>query len=59
MSKKQLLRKIAVLESINDQLQSEVNYVDQLMKIIGFSKGLETLKISAKELIEAERREQN
>lgn len=52
MTKAQLLKKIARLESINDQLSTEVTYVDQLMRIVGFSGGLETVKLTAQEIID-------
>ncbi len=52
MTKAQLLRKLAVLESINDHLSTEVSHVDHLMRIVGFSGGLETVKATAKEIIE-------
>lgn len=51
MTEVQLLQKIAVLESINDQLSTEVTYIDQLMRLLGFADGLETVKLSARELI--------
>ena len=52
MTKSQLLKKIAYLESVNDQLSTEVTYVDHLMRLIGFSEGLLTVKATAKEIIE-------
>jgi hypothetical protein len=52
MTKVELLKKIAQLESINDQLQTEVEYVDQLMKMLGFTEGLLTVKHAAKEIID-------
>jgi hypothetical protein len=52
MTKAQLLKKIALLESVNDQLSTEVSYVDQLMRLLGFSDGLVTVKATAKEIIE-------
>lgn len=52
MTKQQLLKKIAMLESINDQLVTEVNYVDGLMKMLGFSEGLRTIKATAQEIID-------
>ena len=52
MTKAQMLKKIAKLESINDQLSSEVTYVDKLMRMIGFTEGLQTIKMTAQELIE-------
>lgn len=52
MTKIQLLRKIARLESINDQLRTEVAYVDHLMRLIGFSGGLVTVKATASEILD-------
>lgn len=52
MTKTQLLRRIAVLESLNDQLSTEVQYVDQLMRMLGFSEGLLTVKSTAQEILE-------
>jgi hypothetical protein len=51
-SKKELMRKMAALESINDQLMTELAYVDQLMRQIGFSNGLASVKDTAQEIIE-------
>jgi len=50
MTKKELERKFAGLESINDQLISELLFVDKLMRDIGFSHGLETVKATAEEI---------
>lgn len=52
MTKSQLLKKIAYLESVNDQLSTEVEYVDQLMRLIGFSDGLVTVKATAHEILD-------
>lgn len=52
MTKSQLLKKIAYLESVNDQLSTEVIYVDHLMRLIGFSEGLITVKATAQEILE-------
>lgn len=52
MTKEELLRKIAVLESVNDQLDAEVTYVDQLMRLVGFADGIETVKLTAQEIID-------
>lgn len=52
MTKAQLQKKIALLESINDQLSTEVSYVDRLMRLVGFSGGLETIKATALEIID-------
>jgi len=54
MTKIELQKKIARLESINDHLQTELDFVDHLMCLVGFSGGLETVKLTAKELYEAE-----
>ena len=55
MTKEQMLKKISELESINDQLQTEIRYLDQLLRGIGFEEGLKTLKFAAQELVEQER----
>lgn len=52
MTKVQLLRKIASLESINDQLVTEVEYVDRLMRMLGFTEGLSTVKFTAHEILD-------
>jgi hypothetical protein len=49
-TKKVLERELAKLESINDQLMTEISYVDHLMKMIGFAGGLVSLKETANEL---------
>jgi hypothetical protein len=52
MTKAQLLKRIAVLESVNDQLSTEVSYIDQLMRLVGFAEGLETVKATAREILD-------
>lgn len=52
MTKAQLEKKIAYLESINDQLTTEIHYVDHLMRLVGFSDGLNTVKVTANEIID-------
>lgn len=47
-------KKLAELESINDQLTAEIRYLDQLLKQVGFEEGLKTLKSAAQELIDEE-----
>jgi len=47
-------KKIAYLEFVNDQLLSEIQYVDRLLRIIGFPDGLQTIKDAAQEVIEEE-----
>ena len=55
MNKEEMLKKISELESINDQLQAEIRYLDQLLREVGFEEGLKTLKFAAQELIEQDR----
>lgn len=57
MKKMDLQKKIARLESLCDHLMTELGYVDNLMRLVGFAGGLETVKLTAKELYEIERRE--
>ena len=47
-------KKIAYLEFVNDQLLSEIQYIDRLLRLIGFSDGLETIKNAAQDVIEEE-----
>lgn len=56
MKNKALLKKIAKLESINDQLVSEIAYLEQLTKSLGFAEGLKTLKEAALELLQQDNR---
>lgn len=57
MKKVDLQKKIARLESLCDHLVTELGYVDHLMRLVGFAGGLETVKVTAKELYEIEKRE--
>lgn len=50
-------QRIAYLEFVNDQLLSEIKYVDHLLRLIGFPDGLETVKVAAREVIEKENKE--
>ena len=52
MKTNELLAKIAKLESLCDQLQSEMSYIDKLLREVGFEEGLTTLKEAALELLE-------
>lgn len=52
MKKKELIKKIAMLETINDQLVAELEYLDVLARQIGFEEGLTTLKSAALEILE-------
>lgn len=59
MNKEQLLKKLARLEFANDQLISELHYLDQLMRQVGFTDGLESLKMTALELSDNTNEEEN
>lgn len=48
--KEELIKRIAYLEFVNDQLQTELRYVDHLLKSIGFPRGLDTVKVAAAEM---------
>jgi hypothetical protein len=51
MEKEQLQKRVSELETLNDQLMAELYYLDQLLRQIGFEKGLITLKSAAQELL--------
>ncbi len=55
MTKDEMQKRISELESINDQLQTEIRYLDQLLREVGFEEGLKTLKFAARELIEQDK----
>ena len=55
MEQEKLLKRISELESINDQLLTEIRFLDQLLRQVGFEEGLKTLKFAAKELIEQDK----
>ena len=56
MDEQAYLRKLSELETINDQLQAEIRYLNDLLCKVGFEGGLETLKSAAQELIDIESR---
>lgn len=51
MNKAEMLKKVARLEFIHDQLSTELTYVDHLLKVVGFPNGLESAKSIAEELV--------
>lgn len=51
MKEEALEKRIAQLEFEQDQLLSELQYVDTLLRKVGFSEGLETVKWAAKDII--------
>jgi len=55
MKDKNLLNKIAKLETMNDQLAAELNYLEHLARALGFAQGLKTLKSAALEMLETDR----
>lgn len=58
MKNKDLLKKIAKMESINDQLAAELNYLEHLARALGFAEGLKTLKAAALEMLETDQKKQ-
>lgn len=52
MNKTQLNKKIARLEFIHDQLETELKYIDSLLVSVGFPRGLQSAKEVALELLE-------
>ncbi len=54
MEQENLRKRISELESLNDQLQSELRYLDELLKRAGFDEGLKSLKAAAIEILEDE-----
>jgi hypothetical protein len=54
MEKEHMQKRISELETLNDQLVAELNYLDRLLKQVGFENGLLTLKMAAQELLDEE-----
>lgn len=52
-----LIKRISELESINDQLLTEINNLDELLRRVGFEQGLKSLKYAAVEMIEEDEEE--
>jgi hypothetical protein len=52
MELRELEKKLAYLEFVNDQLMSEIRYVDELLRLVGFTNGLETVKAAAREMVD-------
>ena len=57
-TKKQLEKKLAHLEFVHDQLDSEIHYLNELLKSVGFPRGLASAKAVALELLEEEQERQ-
>ena len=58
MKQTDLLKKLAKLETINDQLAAELHYLDKLARALGFADGLKTLKSAALEMLETDQKKQ-
>ncbi len=57
LEKEKLIKHISELESLNDQLASELRFLDDLLRKVGFDQGLVTLKTAAEELIEHDQKD--
>lgn len=57
MTKGQLRKKIAYLEFVHDQISTEMDHVDKLLKEIGFPSGLKSAKLVAIELLREKKEE--
>ena len=51
MREDELLQKIAKLETVNDQLFAEIQFLDDISRKLGFENGIKTLKKAAIELL--------
>ncbi len=58
MKEKDLIKKIAKLETINDQLAAEIHYLERLTRQLGFAEGLKTLKTAALEMLESDHKKE-
>lgn len=54
MKEKDILKRIAQLEFVHDQLSAEILHIDRLLRSVGFPDGIRSAKEVAKEIIEAE-----
>ena len=52
MEDEKLMQKIAKLETINDQLLAELQFLDNISRKLGFENGIKTLKKAAIELLQ-------
>jgi hypothetical protein len=58
MKDQALLKKIAKLETVNDQLTAELHYLEKLTRSLGFSEGIKTLKSAALDMLEIDGKEE-
>lgn len=54
MEEKEIIKRIAQLEFIHDQLSSEILDLDRLLRSVGFPDGIRSAREVAREIIEAE-----
>lgn len=54
MNEKDVIKRIAQLEFVHDQLSSEILSLDRLLRSVGFPEGMRSAKEVAREIIEAE-----
>jgi hypothetical protein len=58
MKEQNLLKKIAKLETVNDQLAAELHYLEKLTRSLGFADGLKTLKAAAIDMLETDQKQE-
>ena len=51
MKEKELLKKLACLESREDHLVTEIEYLNELLMKVGFQEGISTLKAAAEAMV--------
>lgn len=54
MEEKDIIKRIAQLEFIHDQLSAEILDLDRLLRSVGFPEGIRSAREVAREIIEAE-----
>lgn len=58
MTEATLRSQMAILQSTNDQLETEITQIDEMLRLVGFSEGLSTFKAAAQELLQMQTEEQ-
>jgi len=51
MNQQDLMRKVACLETREDHLVTELEYINDLLMQVGFERGVETLKAAAEAML--------
>jgi hypothetical protein len=54
MKEQDIVKRIAQLEFIHDQLSAEILHLDRLLRSVGFPDGIRSAREVAREIIEAE-----